>query len=151
MSTPAPFVLQTATWRDLPALRSLEHACFGQDAWPLPDLLAALTVPGIVRVKAVVDGKMVAFAAGDPRDASTGWITTIGVLDAYRRMGIATALLDACEQGMRRDSIRLCVRRSNAGAIRLYLGRGYRQVSVWPGYYIDGEDALVLEKRMDEA
>jgi hypothetical protein len=35
--------IQTASLRDLSALRRLEHACFEKDAWPLLDLIAVLT------------------------------------------------------------------------------------------------------------
>jgi ribosomal protein S18 acetylase RimI-like enzyme len=61
-------------------------------------------------------------------------------------MGIANALLDACEQEMAQPVVRLCVRRSNLDAQSLYLKRGYTQTEIWEKYYEGGEDALVLEK-----
>jgi ribosomal-protein-alanine N-acetyltransferase len=44
------------------------------------------------------------------------------------------------------DRIRLSLRRSNEHALALYRQVGYAQVGVWPEYYRDGEDALVMER-----
>lgn len=141
------FRIEIANWRDLNGLRQLESVCFDEDAWPLWDLVAVLTFPDVVRLKAVVDDRLVGFAAGDiRRSEKVGWITTLGVQPEYRRAGIARALLTACEEGMNMPRVRLSVRRSNVSAISLYHAAGYYQMGVWEGYYIGGEDALVLEK-----
>jgi ribosomal-protein-alanine N-acetyltransferase len=143
------FTLEPATWRDLNAVRQVEKACFGKDAWPLFDLIGVLTFPDTVRIKAVCDGHMVGFVGGDGRRGeNVGWVATIGVLPEYRGRGIATALLAACEQALNTPNVRLCVRASNETAIRLYLHTGYEQVGRWARYYNDGEDAVVMEKRL---
>jgi ribosomal-protein-alanine N-acetyltransferase len=148
VSSNAPFQVATASWQDLNDLRKLEDICFGEDAWPLWDLIAVLTLPKIIRLKAAVDSKMVGFIAGDPHPREgVGWIATLGVLPQYRRMGIAAALLEKCEQALTQPSIRLSVRRSNDPALALYRKFGYQMVDVWRNYYHSGEDALVLEKR----
>jgi ribosomal protein S18 acetylase RimI-like enzyme len=140
-------VLQNAALRDLGQLRILEKVCFEKDAWPLIDLIGVLTLPGIVRIKAIRTGRMVGFVAGDVRpEEDTGWITTVGVLPEQRGMGIGSVLINACEKAMGMPRVRLSVRRSNQAAVRLYAGLGYRQVGVWERYYIDHEDALVLER-----
>jgi len=41
------------------------------------------------------------------------------------------------------------VRVSNQPAIRLYHRLLYHEVGIWPGYYLDGENALVLEKKIN--
>ena len=133
--------------RDLGSLRHVEQACFPKDAWPLLDLIAVLTWPDVVRLKAVEDELMVGFIAGDPR--STGdmaWIATIGVLPQYQRRGIGRALLRVCEAKLAQPRIRLCVRVSNTGAIAMYKQEGYLSADVWHEYYNDKEDALVMEK-----
>jgi ribosomal-protein-alanine N-acetyltransferase len=146
------FEILRAGWQDLNDLRKLEDTCFGEDSWPLWDLIAVLTLPKIIRLKAVVDGKMVGFIAGDPHPREQiGWIATLGVLPTYRRMGIAQALLEDCEQELRFPSLRLSVRRSNDPAIALYKKFGYQMIDVWRNYYHSGEDALVLEKRLDSS
>jgi len=141
--------LETANWRDINELRKLEKICFPDDCWPLIDLLGVLTFNGIVRFKAVIDSKMIGFAAGDTRtEHELGWISTIGVHPDYRKQGIGAALMNACEQALNVSRVRLNVRISNKSAIHLYQGMGYREVTVWQGYYQNGEDALVLEKEI---
>jgi ribosomal protein S18 acetylase RimI-like enzyme len=143
------YTIESASLRDLGDLRRLEHECFNKDAWPILDLIGVLTFPGIVRLRAVVDGKMVGFVAGDPKvGQQVGWITTIGVSGAYRRNGIGYALLGACEIGMGMPTVRLCVRKSNVAAQQMYQKAGYHSAGVWERYYEGGEDALVLQKHL---
>jgi ribosomal protein S18 acetylase RimI-like enzyme len=132
---------------DVGALRALERACFDRDAWGILDLMAVLTFPDIVRLKAMEGGEMVGFVAGDPRPSEGfAWIATIGVDPRYQRRGIGRALLRACEARLTLPHIRLTVRMSNEAAIRLYEQEGYRSVDIWKGYYNDGEDGVVMEK-----
>lgn len=136
-----------ASLLDLPALMRLEKESFGKDAWSLFDLIAVLTFPDVVRLKAVEDERMVGFVGGDPRPGEGfGWIATIAVDPNYRRRGIGRALLRACESqlGVRRS--RLTVRLSNQAAIALYQREGYVASDIWKAYYDDGEDGMVMEK-----
>jgi ribosomal-protein-alanine N-acetyltransferase len=136
-----------ATLRDLGSLRRLEHACFLEDSWPLLDLIAVLTYPDVIRLKAVNGDKMIGFIASDPRPSEgLAWIATVGVAPEYRRQGIARALLHESESRIKQSRIRLCVRPSNQAAIRLYQVEGYLEVDTWRKYYNDGENALVMEK-----
>jgi ribosomal protein S18 acetylase RimI-like enzyme len=141
-----------ASLRDFGALRKLEHVCFDKDAWPLLDLLAVLTFPHVIRLKAMEDERMVGFVAGDPRhDKGWGWIATIGVDPRYQRRGIGRALLRACELQLKVASMKLTVRMSNQAALALYEKEGYQTVDVWKGYYSDGEDGVVMEKILSKA
>jgi ribosomal protein S18 acetylase RimI-like enzyme len=136
-----------ATIRDLNALRRLENICFEQDAWPLFDLIAVLTFPDVVRLKAVEDNRMVGFIAGDPRPSQGfSWIATVAVLPEYQRKGIGRSLLHVCEAQLKTPRLRLSVRASNQVAITLYEKEGYRTMDVWKAYYNDGENAIVMEK-----
>ncbi len=136
-----------ATLRDLGPLRRIEQACFLKDAWPLLDLLAVLTWPEVVRLKAVEDSQMIGFIAGDPRPSEQlAWIATVGVLPDYQRRGIGRALLRECEERLTQPRIRLCVRVSNESAIHLYQQEGYLVMDTWREYYKDKENALVMEK-----
>lgn len=141
--------IQTASLFDLSALRRLEHICFEKDAWPLLDLVAVLTWPEIIRLKAVEDGEFVGFAACDPRPSqAAAWLSTIAVDPRYQRRGIGRMLLRACEERIRLPRMKLSVRVSNYGAIALYEQEGYRTVDVWGRYYSDDEDALIMEKQL---
>jgi ribosomal-protein-alanine N-acetyltransferase len=138
----------TADWRDYTQLNRLEKASFcREDNWTFWDLIGILTMPGLVRLKAMLDGQMVGFIGGERETAKRlGWITTLAVLPDYRRRGIAKALLAQAEDQLAMPRIRLSVRASNTGAIRLYKTSGYQQVDRWKKYYAGGEDALVFEK-----
>lgn len=78
------------------------------------------------------------------------YIDNVAVFPAYRRQGIAGALLDALEEAARARRtafLTLEVRASNAPAICLYRGKGYRQAGLRPNYYRKPqEDALLLTK-----
>ena len=140
--------LEPANLRDLSALRHVEQVSFPLDAWPLLDLIGVLTYPGVVRIKAVVAKQMVGFIAGDVRRSEgLAWIATLAVLPEYRGHGIGSSLLTTCERQISLNRIRLCVRTSNLGAIRLYERFGYTRVGEWSRYYNDGETALVMEKK----
>lgn len=141
-------LLEPASLRDLLPLRSLERACFPNDAWPLLDLIGVLTLPNIVRLKAVHQGELVGFIAGDiRRSEGVAWIATFCVSPEYRERGIGKLLLETCEKRLPMNTIRLSVRASNQIAISLYENAGYSKVNEWPRYYQDGEAAIVMEKR----
>jgi ribosomal-protein-alanine N-acetyltransferase len=142
-------IIDPATWRDLNALRHLEKVCFPKDAWPLWDLVGVLTLPNVVRLRAAVDSQMIGFIAADIRPSERlAWIATLGVLPEYRGRGIGRALLEACEQLLDVRRVQLNVRASNQAAIQLYQTSGYQRAGIWPTYYQDGEDALVMEKEL---
>lgn len=142
-------VIQTANWRDVNAVNRLERICFPKDMWPIWDIVGVLTLPNVVRLKALHEGRLVGFAAVDLRHRErTGWIATLGVLPKYRRHGVGSALLDCCEKRADLPIMKLSVRASNQPAIKLYQTHGYKQIDVWPGYYLDREDALVLGKKL---
>ncbi len=67
----------------------------------------------------------------------------IAVDAAHRRQGLGTALLDTFEAGA--PVVYLEVAESNAGALALYRGRGYREVGRRAHYY--GRDAAALLMR----
>jgi ribosomal-protein-alanine N-acetyltransferase len=150
--------IRPADIRDLFALRALERACFGPDAWGFIELTAALLSPGI-RLKATAsnhgadpgrrDGeRVVGFAVGETRAwAQEGWIATLGVHPEFRRRGIGRQLLAALETRLKPPTIKLTVRASNAPAQSLYTQFGYRPVGRIARYYSGGEDGIVMEKR----
>ena len=89
------------------------------------------------------------FVIGDRRRSQDlGWIASIGVHPDHRRKGYATELLRACERELETSRVRLSLRRSNEGALRLYKQQGYYEINRWLKYYRNGEDAIVMEKEI---
>ena len=147
MNSKITYSVTAATIGDLVSLHQMEQACFQPDAWPLIDLIAVLSFPGITRLKAVADRKMVGFISGDAKkNENTGWITSICVHKDFQRSGIGRGLLEACEKEMNMELTRLCVRKSNQNAIHFYQLLGFNQVDIWPAYYSDKEDGLIFER-----
>ena len=141
--------IQPANLLDLSALRHLENVCFEIDAWPFLDLIAVLTWPDVIRLKAVEAGEMIGFIAGDPRQSNGAvWIAIVAVDPRFRRRGVGSALMRACEQQVGLPIMKLVVRISNQGAIAMYEKLGYRISDIWQGYYNDGEDGLVMKKKL---
>jgi ribosomal protein S18 acetylase RimI-like enzyme len=130
---------------DLNALRKIEQVCFQDDAWPLIDLIAVLSVPNVIRLKSMEDGHMTGFIAGDQRDG-LAWVATICVLPESRNRGVGRALMEACESRFNLPRVRLCVKEGNISAIHLYQKLGYHTVETWQQYYKDRSNAMVMEK-----
>ncbi len=144
------FAVLPAALRDFRAVYHLEKVCFDQDAWPMLDVLGVLTIPQVVRLKAVDQEQLIGFIAADlRRSQGVAWIATLAVLPEYRRRGIGEAMLRICEEQVNLPLIRLCVRQSNQPAIELYKNSGYQQVDVWKKYYRGGENALIFEKLLE--
>ena len=142
-------LIKPATWHDLRDLYRLERICFQVDAWPMLDILGVLTLPQVLRLKAVVEKAMIGFIAADLRRMQqTAWIATLAVLPEYQKAGLGSALLETCESQIKLPRIRLSVRQSNHPALQLYKKHSYQQVDTWSAYYKGGDDALIFEKTL---
>lgn len=97
-------------------------------------------------VRDAEDGPVLAYAiwwivAGEQQ------LLTVATAPAARRRGLARALLlDMIAQGEAEGAPEcfLEVRASNAAAIALYRTLGFEPQGTRPGYYADGEEALVM-------
>jgi len=143
------FRIARAGWRDVWAIWRLEQRALGRDAYNLLTLLSMSLSPRSSWLKAVADEKLVGFMAGEKSDRQgCAWVATLVVHPDYQGGGIGTALLLAIEQALQATRIRLTVRLSNARAIALYHRCGYRWIDTYRHYYCDGEDGLLMEKRL---
>ena len=81
-----------------------------------------------------------------------GHIISIAVLPEYRNRGIASSLLSKAIELLRSEygceEVFLEVRVSNTPAISLYEKLGFLKVSVSKRYYLDGEDAYIMARRL---
>lgn len=101
---------------------------------------------------ALPDGGLAGYVVTTPSSkapTTVAHVRNLAVDPDHRRRGLATRLLDRSSdpyvsRGL--DRVRLEVRESNVGAISLYRGYGYEAVRTIPGYYADGETALVMER-----
>ena len=86
--------------------------------------------------------------------ADEGYITNVAVAPSCRRQGVAAQLLqvfDNFAKGNHLAFLTLEVRPSNAAAIALYRGFGFREVGRRRNYYdLPKEDALILTKYYTE-
>ena len=86
--------------------------------------------------------------------ADEGYITNVAVDPSCRRQGVAAQLLqvfDNFAKGNHLAFLTLEVRPSNAAAIALYEGFGFREVGRRRNYYdLPKEDALILTKYYTE-
>ena len=76
-----------------------------------------------------------------------GFITNIVVHPAYRRQGIAHALLaETRRYGKKHDMNRICleVRASNTAARELYESFGFEEDGIRPGFYASPKEDAVL-------
>lgn len=80
-----------------------------------------------------------------------GRVFSLAVRRDQRRKGIGTKLLDRLLGKFQQSGlsyVKLEVRESNQKAINLYRRRGFVECWYEPGYYSDGEAALVMKKRL---
>jgi tRNA threonylcarbamoyladenosine biosynthesis protein TsaB len=96
-----------------------------------------------------VDGQLVGFA-GLADLAGEGHVMALAVAPAMQRRGIGRRLLEALlteaeHAGL--DGVTLEVRASDARTRRLYRRAGFVEQGVRPGYYPDGEDAVIAWRR----
>ena len=131
---------------DLSDILAIERASF-TFPWSASFFVQELKVDCARSHVAVVDGKAVAYVIYWflPRELD---IHNLAVAPAYRRRGLARALLEAVIADARREKatrVTLEVRKSNDAAQRLYHSLGFMAQGVRKGYYSDdGEDALVM-------
>ena len=139
-------MIRPALAEDADALATLERDAFASDAWSLAQVQSELAGPTRNVLVAESDGHTIGYAAvavvGDVAD-----LTRIVVAASHRRSGIASELLAALHEAARdagAERMLLEVAASNADARAFYAARGFAEISRRPGYYADGEDAVVM-------
>ena len=135
----------------IPAIAALERACFSRP-WSEGALEEELyNDTACFLVAEGEDGSVLGYA-GLHVILDEGYIDNVAVDPAYRRQGVADALLDVfCRFGAEKLAfLTLEVRASNAPAIALYEKHGFYTVGRRKDYYDDPkEDALLLTREWD--
>ena len=82
----------------------------------------------------------------------SGHVVSIAVLEQHRGRGLGYALMAHAMKAMFEEykcsETYLEVRVSNTPAISLYEKLGYKKVKIEKGYYLDGEDAYVMARKL---
>ncbi len=140
---------------DLRALYAIEEACFEPSVRFSRALMRSLaTNPECRTWVGMLDGVRVGFAIVGLRsedEPGAAYIWTIEVLPAFRRRGVARALLGRVEESAReagREAVVLHVSERNEDALALYETAGYGKVGVEVGYYGRGEDGWSYRKEL---
>ncbi|ELY54277.1 ribosomal protein S18-alanine N-acetyltransferase [Natronolimnohabitans innermongolicus] len=144
--------IRPAERADLLAVVRIENESFPQP-WPYDAFERFLGEPGFLI--AVRGGEIAGYAISDVSRTygrQLGHLKDIAVHPDHRGEGIGTALLRrtlAVLAAHGADSVKLEARRSNEGAKRLYRQFGFEPLRRVPGYYENGEDAIVMIRKLD--
>lgn len=141
--------VRVATLDDLDRIAAIERACF-DPPWPRALLEPELHGDALVLLAEPVGGSVgyALFRVLTP----VAELLRVAVLERHRRAGIARALLSLAAHELESrgiEEIFLEVRAANHAAIGLYHGLGYAEVSRRRAYYPDGEDAVILRRRLE--
>jgi ribosomal protein S18 acetylase RimI-like enzyme len=135
--------------QDFQTLVEIDRACFDPAVVYSPrQMRAYLNGAGADCVVAESDGGIAGFCiTADSRRRA--YIITIDVLDAFRRHGLGSALLNEAERRLAARGVRevnLDTATDNFSAIAFWEKHGYRKVGVRKGYYPNGRDAFAMIK-----
>ncbi|MEU6860327.1 ribosomal protein S18-alanine N-acetyltransferase [Glycomyces sp. NPDC046736] len=140
--------IERLRWWHLSAVAAMEIEIFGPEAWSEAVLWTELSAGHDYR--AVFDGERIAGYAGTAYSGDEAWINNIAVDAAYRRRGIARALMDDLIARARAGGAKalfLEVAVDNAPAQRLYDDYGFVGLGVRKNYYQHtGTDAAVMRR-----
>ncbi len=147
--------IRTVRVSDLKAIWEIEQVCFGPEVRfsfeSFVEMALSHEYSGIV---AEADGKVVAFAFLHlPKDAPRCTLVTVNVLPDYRREGMGRSLvrhLNDISRGLKKRYVELQVSVENEPALALYHSIGFEKVTLEKNFYPDGQDAWVMEKKLNE-
>ena len=137
------------TIEDIPRLVALEKRCFS-DPWTVADFEGCLRFPIYRRVLLEEDGEVIGYAC-ETVLFEDGEISNVAVAPDRRGEGLGKRLMEWLEtqaEKLGAEKLFLEVRVSNTPAISLYQGRGFEGTTVRKKYYPDGEDALIMVKKL---
>jgi [ribosomal protein S18]-alanine N-acetyltransferase len=145
-SLPAPPTIRRLTYADLPQVIAIERRAY-PTPWSLAMFVLELSKPsGVCLAATDAEGAIVGYCICSRYD--TVWhIMNVSVSPEHRRLGVASSMLRDLftRVGEGDPRFTLEVRMSNAGAIALYEGLGFRGAGLRRRYYQDnGEDAVIM-------
>ena len=147
-------ILRDMRREDLPAVMEIERRSFAQP-WSRAFFEKELATPFAHLVSAVENGDGQSLIVGYSctwRVADEVHLLNVAVHPERRGLGIGRVLVESVLGESRAASARLIsleVRAGNVVARRLYRQLGFRDLGVRRSYYGPGQDAIVMELRLD--
>ena len=136
---------------DLPRALEIETVSFRMvDAWSKPIFRKWYRRCSDLFIVAEVSGTIAGYMCTSV-EQKTGEIESIAVDPAFRRQGVASALMDYTLREMRASTVttvELQVRTSNTGGIRFWQNVGFSPSGILPNFYDDGAEALQMKKSL---
>ena len=129
----------------LDGLLQIENESFSHP-WSREAYLAELKNPMAHYIVLTQEDTVVAYG-GFWQILDEGHITNIAVKRSERKRGLGTALMQALlseAQKLKIRALTLEVRVSNTAAQNLYQKFGFQSAGIRPGYYPDGESAVIM-------
>ena len=137
---------------DLRKLYEIDLACFAPGISYSQGEMARFTGHRLSQTWVVEEaGEIVGFLIAKREPRKILHIVTIDVVEAWRRRGVGSVLMDAAEQWAREHELCLIgleTAQDNRAAQRFYTARGYRKVDKVEHYYADGTAAWVMVKEL---
>lgn len=140
--------IKIATKDNINDIAKIERACFSTP-WSEKSIEESLNNPSSHFYVAYINDEVAGYM-GVQIFSGEGYVTNVATLPEFRRNGIAKALIArALENNM--EFLTLEVRESNAPAIKLYEGFGFKVVGKRPRFYREPtEDAILMTKFLKE-
>ena len=133
----------------LDAVAALEKLCFPEDPWSRRLFEEALANGNTSSLLALAEGGRILGYLLFTAILDEGSVDNIAVAPEARRLGVASALLEAFHHYGRENGLTglfLEVRASNEGAAALYRKLGYREAGRRKNYYLSPkEDAIIMK------
>ncbi len=145
-------------YTDILSIAALERECFAGESWDYQMFASSFSQPGFFGELCEEEGKdgeerhLVAYGCVQCA-VDTADLLNIAVAPAFRGRGIGRTMVRRLIGGARRRGMKelfLEVRPSNAHARQLYESESFRAISVRKHYYPDGEDALVMVRKLSD-
>lgn len=150
---PGSVSIRAAEQADLLSVFRIEKQCFTQP-WPFASFERFLGEPGFL-VAADEDDAVLGFVVADVTPnygRDLGHIKDIAVHPEMQGEGVGSRLLTRALETLAAEgaeTVKLEVRESNERAQALYRRFGFRAMRAVPGYYGDGEAAVVMTMDLD--
>ena len=137
--------IRTVREADIDQISALEQTSFN-DPYPIYFLSQLAHNNPDTFLVTTIDNEIVAYAVAEDW-TDHDHLISIAVRPDKRKNGLGQQLILELEKKLSKNKpLRLEVRQSNQAAIQLYSKLGFARTDLAEGYYIDGEDAIVMEK-----